>query len=77
MPPANPGRFSFATGKRLQASLCSAVLTGRICDDRGNRMTSSHSNKDGMRYRYYISRVLLQRRKQDEYPQSSEPRRDG
>jgi hypothetical protein len=24
-------------------------------DDRGNRMTPSHSNKAGVRYRYYVS----------------------
>jgi site-specific DNA recombinase len=36
---------------------------GRIFDDRGNRMTPSHSNKAGVRYRYYVSHALLQRRK--------------
>jgi site-specific DNA recombinase len=30
-----------------------AILTGRIFDDRGNRMSPSHSNKLGVRYRYY------------------------
>jgi site-specific DNA recombinase len=34
-------------------------------DDRGNRMTPSHSNRDGVCYRYYVSHVLLQRRKKD------------
>jgi site-specific DNA recombinase len=38
---------------------------GRIFDDRSNRMTPSHSNKDGVRYRYYVSHVLLQRREKD------------
>jgi site-specific DNA recombinase len=38
---------------------------GRIFDDCGNRMTPSHSNKDGVRYRYYVSHVLLQCRKKD------------
>jgi site-specific DNA recombinase len=38
---------------------------GQIFDDRGNRMTPSHSNKDGVRYRYYVSHAVLQRRKQD------------
>jgi hypothetical protein len=38
---------------------------GRIFDDCGNRMTPSHSNRDGVRYRYYVSHVLLQRRKTD------------
>jgi DNA invertase Pin-like site-specific DNA recombinase len=42
-----------------------AILMGRIFDDRGNRMTPSHSNKDGVRYRYYVSHVLLQRRKEN------------
>jgi len=36
---------------------------GRMFDDRGNRMTPSHSNKDGVRYRYYVSHALLQHRK--------------
>ena len=42
-----------------------AILMGRIFDDRGIRMTPSHSNRDGVRYRYYVSHVLLQRRKTD------------
>jgi hypothetical protein len=42
-----------------------AILMGRIFDDRGNRMTPSHSNKDGVRYRYYVSHVLLQHREKD------------
>jgi site-specific DNA recombinase len=35
------------------------LLTGRIFDDRGNRMTPSHARKGGMRYRYYLSSALL------------------
>jgi site-specific DNA recombinase len=42
-----------------------AILMGRIFDDRGNRMTPSHCNKDGVRYRYYVSHALLQRRKDE------------
>jgi hypothetical protein len=38
---------------------------GRIFDDRGNRMTPSHSNKGGVRYRYYVSHAVLQRRKEE------------
>jgi site-specific DNA recombinase len=41
-----------------------AILTGRIYDDRGNRMSPSHSNKHGARYRYYVSHALLQNRKE-------------
>jgi site-specific DNA recombinase len=29
-------------------------LTGRIFDDRGNRMTPSHARKAGLKYRYYV-----------------------
>lgn len=36
-----------------------ALLTGRIYDANGNRMAPSHSNKRGLRYRYYVSRALL------------------
>src|SRR5262249_55067158 len=31
-----------------------ALLTGRIFDDRGNRMTPSHVRKRGIKYRYYL-----------------------
>jgi site-specific DNA recombinase len=41
-----------------------AILTGRIYDDRGHRMSPSHSNKCGARYRYYVSHALLQGRKE-------------
>ena len=40
-----------------------ALLMGRIFDDLGNRMTPSHSNKRGVRYRYYVSHALIQGRK--------------
>ena len=40
-----------------------AILTGRIFDDRSNRMSPSHSNKFGVRYRYYVSHAILQQRK--------------
>ena len=36
-----------------------SLLTGRIYDANGNRMAPSHSNKRGLRYRYYVSRALL------------------
>src|SRR5580700_5301297 len=42
-----------------------SLLTGRIFDDRENRMTPSTANGRGVRYRYYVSCVLNQRRKQD------------
>ena len=36
-----------------------ALLTGRIFDDRGNRMSPSHARKGGIKYRYYLSSALL------------------
>ena len=37
-----------------------STLTGLLFDDAGNRMSPTHSRKDGVRYRYYVSRALLQ-----------------
>ena len=39
-----------------------APLIGRIFDDRGNLMSPSHTRKQGVKYRYYISRPLLEGR---------------
>ena len=36
-----------------------ALLTGRIFDNRGNRMSPTHARKRGIKYRYYLSSVLL------------------
>jgi len=36
-----------------------ALLTGRIFDDRGNRMSPSHARKGAIKHRYYLSSVLL------------------
>ena len=41
-----------------------ALLTGRLFDDRGHRMSPSHTNKAGVRYRYYVSQALLQNKVQ-------------
>jgi site-specific DNA recombinase len=54
-----------AWDRQVRLNESPAILMGRIFDDRGNRMTPSHSNKEGVRYRYYVSHVLLQRRKKD------------
>ena len=45
---------------RMKAS--PAILTGRIFDHHGDRMTPTHTNKRGARYRYYVSRTILQKR---------------
>jgi site-specific DNA recombinase len=42
---------------RLQGS--PALLSGRIFDERGNRMSPTHANKGGARYRYYVSQAPL------------------
>lgn len=39
-------------------SSSNSLLAGLIYDDLGNKMTPSHSNNHGRRYRYYISRTL-------------------
>jgi site-specific DNA recombinase len=54
-------------GYHATATGSEAVLTGRIFDDRGNRMSPSHSRKGGARYGYYVSSALIQRQ-----PQSAE-----
>ena len=38
------------------------LLTGLIFDSAGNRMTPAHTLKKGVRYRYYVSQALMQRR---------------
>lgn len=47
------------------ASRMTGLLTGRIFDSKGNRMTPSHANKNGVRYRYYVSRAIAEGRKHD------------
>jgi DNA invertase Pin-like site-specific DNA recombinase len=37
-----------------------ALLTGKIFDDRGQRMTPTHATKGAVRYRYYTSSALVQ-----------------
>jgi hypothetical protein len=54
-----------ARARQVRVESSPAILMGRIFDDRRNRMTPSHFNKDGVRYRYYVSHTLLQRREKD------------
>jgi site-specific DNA recombinase len=42
-----------------------AFLMGKIYDDRGHRMSPSHSRKKSLRYRYYISLPLLDGRPEE------------
>jgi hypothetical protein len=52
-------------GRRLKNERSQALLLGKLYDDRGNRMTPSYAIKKGVRYRYYISCVLAQGRKDE------------
>lgn len=54
-----------SVSRRLSLKGSSAILAGRIFDDCGNRMTPTHANKRGVRYRYYVSHALLQNRNED------------
>jgi hypothetical protein len=48
------------TNHSIKRATSESLLTGRIFDDRGNRMTPSHARKKGKRYRYYLSSPLMQ-----------------
>jgi DNA invertase Pin-like site-specific DNA recombinase len=37
-----------------------AILAGRLFDDRGQRMTPTHTRKEATKYQYYISSALVQ-----------------
>ena len=41
---------------RRSANAVGALLMGRLFDDRGNRMRPTHARKNGIKYRYYLSR---------------------
>lgn len=43
----------------------SHLLTGIVFDETGDRLSPSHANKNGRRYRYYVSNRLMQARKND------------
>jgi site-specific DNA recombinase len=51
-----------ATARQLQLKASRSILAGRIFDHHGNRMTPTHTNKKGARYRYYVSHAILQKR---------------
>jgi site-specific DNA recombinase len=54
-----------AAARSLRLRGSPAILAGRIFDDRGNRMTPTHTNKKGARYRYYVSHAILQKRENE------------
>jgi DNA invertase Pin-like site-specific DNA recombinase len=52
---------SGAVKRRLKLKGSPSQLFGKIYDDRGNRMTHSHTVKKGVRYRYYVSTAALKK----------------
>jgi site-specific DNA recombinase len=56
---------SQAQARRQGRAGSDALLTGRIFDDRGNRMTPASAHKQGARYRYYVSAPLMQGRRDE------------
>lgn len=48
-----------ANARRAKLRGSQSILAGRIFDDRGNRMTPTHTNKQGARYGYYVSHAIL------------------
>jgi site-specific DNA recombinase len=49
-----------AVERRCRIRGLPAILSGRLFDTCGNRMTPTHTNKGGARYRYYVSQAVLQ-----------------
>jgi site-specific DNA recombinase len=54
-----------AVTRKLRQSRSPSILSGLLFDERGNLMSPSHANKKGVRYRYYISQAVLQKRKDE------------
>jgi DNA invertase Pin-like site-specific DNA recombinase len=51
-----------AVARRCRLRGSPALLAGRIFDVAGNRMSPTHTNKCGARYRYYVSHAVLQKK---------------
>ena len=45
--------------RRAASGSSPSLLAGLIYDDAGERMTPTHANKKGTRYRYYVSQSLI------------------
>ena len=54
-----------AVARKMRLSRSPSILSGLLFDDRGNLMSPSHANKKGVRYRYYVSQAVLQKRKDE------------
>jgi site-specific DNA recombinase len=53
-----------AVARRCRLRGSPALLSGRIFDECGTRMSPTHANKGGARYRYYVSQAVLQKKPQ-------------
>jgi site-specific DNA recombinase len=60
---AQAKRTANAVARQVRLRGAAAILTGRLFDDRGNRMSPTHANKLDVRNRYYLSHAILQNRK--------------
>jgi len=49
---------------KKRRSRSEAILAGRLFDDHGQRMTPTHTRKGATKYRYYISRALVEGRRE-------------
>jgi hypothetical protein len=56
-------RAANAVARQIRLRGSAALLAGRFFDDRGKRMSPTHTNKQGARYLNYVSHALLQNRK--------------
>ena len=65
-----------AVARRCRLRGSPALLTGRIFDDGGSRMSPTHANKGGARYRYYVSQAVLQKKPRAPGPVSRVPAPD-
>src|SRR5260221_5735831 len=65
-----------AVARRCRLRGSPGLLTGRIFDGCGNRMSPTHANKGGARYRYYVSQAVLQKKPRAPGPVSRVPAPD-
>ena len=50
-----------AVERRCRIRGLPSLLTGRLFDEQGRRMTPTHTNKKGVRYCYYVSQAVLRK----------------
>jgi site-specific DNA recombinase len=51
----------------------SALLTRRLFDEQGRRMTPTHTNKKGVRYSYYVSQAALRKQSAEAFGRVAAP----